>query len=52
MSYDPRMPAEFQFYVERIARDDIFIAALDAEVRAFLQDAEGLINQLREKAGK
>ena len=52
VSYDPRMPTEFQFYVERIERDDIFIAALDAEVRAFLEDADKLINQLREKAGK
>lgn len=52
ISYDPRLPAEFQFYVQRIERDEIFIAALDAEVRAFLEDAEGLIHTLREKAGK
>lgn len=52
VSYDPRMPAEFQFYVQRVERDEIFIAALDSEVRAFLEDADRLILTLREKQGR
>lgn len=50
VSFDPRMPKEFQVYIERIERDDAYIATLDSEIRGFLADVESLITQLQEKA--
>ena len=49
-SYDPRMPKGLQLYVQRVERDDIFIANLDFEVRQFLDEVADLESQLREKA--
>lgn len=50
VSFDPRLPKELQLYVQRIERDDIFIANLDLEVRAFLAEVDDLERQLMEKA--
>lgn len=50
VSYDPRMPKALQLYVQRIPRDDIYIANLDLEVRQFLAEVDDLERQLREKA--
>jgi hypothetical protein len=50
VSFDPRMPKELALYVQRVERDDIFIANLDSEVRQFLAEVDDLERQLREKA--
>jgi len=51
VSYDPRfLEKPLQLYIERIERDEAFIAALDAEVRQFLEDVEKAIQFVREKS--
>lgn len=42
VSFDPRMPERLQIYVQRIERDDKYIAVLQAEVKAFLFEVEAL----------
>lgn len=49
-SYDPRMPERHRLFVQRIQRDDIYIANLDFEIRAFLDEVDALHRQLEEKA--
>lgn len=45
-SYDPRMPAPLDLYVQRIDRDDKYIAILAEEVQAFLLDIENMLRSL------
>lgn len=40
VSFDPRMPAGLQLYVERVKRDSDYIANLEAEVAKFLVETE------------
>lgn len=40
ISYDPRMPAKMQLYVERVTRDEDYITKLAAEVAQFLVDVD------------
>ena len=49
VSYDPRMPAGFEIYVQRIPRDADYIANLEREVRVFLDDVDAKISFLKEK---
>lgn len=49
VSYDPRMPARMQLYVQRVRRDDIYIKKLEAEVRAFLIEIDTTIAELEAK---
>lgn len=46
VSFDPRMPAELQMKVQKIARDDILIASLEADVREFLVEIEAKVARL------
>lgn len=48
VSYDPRLPASMQLYVQRVKRDDVRIAELEKEVRAFLAELDGKVATLRE----
>lgn len=50
VSYDPRMPERHQLYVERVKRDDEYIARLETEVSAFLGEVEALILKLQRMA--
>lgn len=50
VSYDPRMPEHLQLYVQRIERDDKYIADLEAKVTQFLKEVENTIRQLNEMA--
>ena len=50
VSYDPRMPEHLQLYVQRIERDEKYIADLEAKVTAFLCEVESTIKQLNERA--
>lgn len=45
-SYDPRMPARLQLYVERIQRDDAYIANLAREVTQFQSEVERQLESL------
>lgn len=47
ISYDDRMPEPLDLYVQRIRRDEAYIEALDAEVRAFLVSVEAMTETLR-----
>ena len=36
--FDPRMPAKAQMFIKRVARDEAFIAEMEAEVTKFLSE--------------
>lgn len=46
VSFDPRMAEPHRLFVQRIARDDTYIANLDFEIRGFLEEVEALHRQL------
>ena len=50
VSYDPRMPAELQLYVQRINRDPAFIADLERQVAEFLAEVGAQVEALRRLA--
>ena len=50
ISYDPRMPPALQLYVQRIERDDTYIAHLAAEVEVFLSEVAAMQAKLQEAA--
>ena len=45
-SYDPRMPAPLDLYVQRIERDEAYITILKGEVAEFLSEVEAKIARL------
>ena len=47
VSFDPRMPEEFQLFVVRFRRDEERIKAMEAEVEEFLLSAMQVIDKLR-----
>lgn len=49
MSFDPRLPADLQTFVQRVDRDDEVIAEIEDEVAAFLTDLDGTVASLTEK---
>jgi len=50
VSFDPRMPEKLQLYVQRVPRDDAYIANLEKKVRLFLAEVDDLVAQLERKA--
>jgi len=50
VSYDPRLPEHLSLYVQRVFRDEQYIAELAAEVTTFLNEVSELIDQLERKA--
>lgn len=46
VSFDPRMPADMQMWVKRIARDDVMIADLEKETRVFLAEVAATVDAL------
>lgn len=50
VSFDSRMPGALRLYVERIQRDDAYIASLEAEVRSFLADVDAMVASLLSKS--
>lgn len=46
ISYDPRMPEHLRLYVQRIERDEAYIAKLETGIRAFLDEVDAFINKL------
>jgi hypothetical protein len=50
VSYDPRMPEPLQLYVQRIHRDEAFIADLERRVTSFLAEVGNQVEALRRLA--
>ena len=50
VSFDPRMPLTLQTYVQRIPRDEAFIANLERELVLFLAEADAMIASLLAKS--
>jgi putative phage-type endonuclease len=46
MSFDPRLPEQYRIYLERIDRDDLFIAQLEEMVVNFLAEVDEEIKKL------
>lgn len=49
VSFDPRMPADLQLYVQRIKDDPEFQTLLHREIIAFSQEADEIVARLRAK---
>lgn len=45
-SYDPRFPPAMQLHVQRVARDDAFVAEIEREVEAFLREVSQAVEAL------
>ena len=50
VSYDPRMPEPLRLYVQRIERDDAYIAELESEVVKFLAEVAERVAKIQEAA--
>ena len=46
VSFDPRLPAELQIKIIRVARDDVLIASMEADVSEFLEEIESKMKAL------
>jgi putative phage-type endonuclease len=47
VSFDPRVPYDWQLVVIRVERDQEYIDSMEAEVKQFLSEVEDLFNQLK-----
>jgi putative phage-type endonuclease len=47
-SFDPRLPEPMQLFVERIERDEPYIAQLEEMVAEFLAEIDGRVSRLRD----
>jgi putative phage-type endonuclease len=47
VSFDPRMPADLQLYVQRIPRNLEFIATLEREIVSFLGEVDDIVRKLQ-----
>ena len=47
VSYEPRLPDAMQLFIRRIPRDDVFIGAMEKDIRAFLDELNDKIARLR-----
>ncbi len=47
VSFDPRLPEDLQLFVVRVERDDEYIANLEKEVSAFLQEVDETVTKLK-----
>lgn len=51
VSFDPRLPEDLQLFVKRFPRDEGLIAAMELEVRQFLQEVDEFIEKVRQARG-
>ena len=49
VSFDDRVPEPMQLFVQRVERDDLYIASCEESVRRFLEEVEETVKQLKEK---
>ena len=47
VSFDPRMPANLQIFVQRVERNDLYIKMLEEEVTKFLEEIDQKVEILR-----
>ena len=47
VSFDPRLPADLQLYVQRIPRNPEFIASLEREIVTFLGEVDDIVRKLK-----
>ena len=47
VSFDPRLPEDLQLFIVRVNRDDEYIANLEKEVSAFLQEVDETVTKLK-----
>lgn len=47
VSFDPRLPHNMQFFIQRLNRDDDYIATLEKEVFAFLEEVNHTVDALK-----
>lgn len=52
VSFDPRMPQNMSLFVKRLMRNDVEVATLETEVRAFLVEVDATVTRLTELYGK
>lgn len=50
LSYDPRQAEHLRLYVQRVPRDDAYIAALIGALRQFNDEAEAMLAELQRRA--
>ena len=48
-SFDPRLPEPLCRHVQRIPRDDAYIAKLAAEIKVFSEEADAMVKRIQEK---
>jgi hypothetical protein len=48
VSFDPRLPADLQFWRTRIERDEAVIQKMESDVREFLAELDAKIESLTE----
>ena len=46
VSFDPRMPTKAQLFVKRVMRDEAFIKEMETEIKKFLAEVTGKVEQL------
>lgn len=49
VSFDPRLPAELQLWINRVPRNDARIAEIEAEVRGFLDELDAKVAALKSR---
>jgi hypothetical protein len=49
ISYDPRMPEHLRLFVQRVKRDAVYINHLAEQVSLFSDEADAIVNQLKER---
>lgn len=50
VSYDPRLPEHLQLFIQRIPRDEEYIATLRREITAFLSEVDAMVVRLNRRA--
>jgi hypothetical protein len=48
VSFDSRLPAQYQLFIQRVPRDNEYILRLEAEVIGFLSDLEITLTKIKE----
>ena len=49
VSFDPRLPPDYQLYVERVDRDELFIKTMNEMIWNFLEEVDKMVDLLKAK---
>jgi putative phage-type endonuclease len=52
VSYDPRLPEQYQLFVRRLMRDEARISEMEREARLFLGEVEDTVKKLRNRSSE